>query len=417
MSVEVVCPVPVDEVEAWVRAFAGPLLVDPTTENYTRLVERRRRSWLPDRAWGARDDGRWVATLATDPQRLSVPAPDGTTTDLSADALTMVTVAGTHHRRGLLTAMLTAALDAAKDRGDHAAVLLAAEWPIYGRFGYAPAVFAADYTYFTRLRGSGLSPVEGGVVRGVDPGDLADIGPAVFATARRRRAGQVDRDAEWWGERLGVGGYRPPAGGRGNWIVHEGPSGPDGIACWRVSRGFDMTGTMAAAEVVEFVAASDAAYRGLWAHLGGLDVIGEIGWRQAAVDEPLRWLLPDGRALRQTYAGDHTWLRLLDVPGALAARGYAAPGRLVLEVVDPAPGGYAAGRYRLDADGPAECTVTRDAADLRLHQRALAAAYLGGHSLRALALGGGVEEVTPGALARFDAMLATPLAPWNQTPF
>jgi hypothetical protein len=47
----------------------------------------------------------------------------------------------------------------------------------------------------------------------------------------------------------------------------------------------------------------------------------------------------------------------------------------------------------------------------------LASAYLGGFSLRQRSLGSTVEELTPGALDRADAMFATPLAPWCATGF
>ncbi len=95
------------------------------------------------------------------------------------------------------------------------------------------------------------------------------------------------------------------------------------------------------------------------------------------------------------------------------------PGRVVVEVVDPDAGGFAAGRYALDADesGAATCTRTTESADLTLGQRQLASAYLGGHTLRALAVAGGVDEHTPHALARLDAMLATARPPYNGTGF
>jgi len=165
------------------------------------------------------------------------------------------------------------------------------------------------------------------------------------------------------------------------------------------------------------VAATDDAYRDLWALLSGLDVIGKIRLPDRPVDEQVRWLLPDGRALKRTYSGDHTWLRLLDVPAALSARRYTVPGRVVLDVVGDSMG-FADGRVRLEADGAdAECAPSDAAADLRLSHRALAAAYLGGRSLRELAIGGGVDELSPGALGRADAMFGTGLAPWNATGF
>jgi Sterol carrier protein domain len=58
-----------------------------------------------------------------------------------------------------------------------------------------------------------------------------------------------------------------------------------------------------------------------------------------------------------------------------------------------------------------------DSANLRVHHRALAAAYLGGYRLQAQVITGRVEELTPGALRRADAMFATSLAPWCATGF
>jgi hypothetical protein len=43
--------------------------------------------------------------------------------------------------------------------------------------------------------------------------------------------------------------------------------------------------------------------------------------------------------------------------------------------------------------------------------------HLGGHRLRGVAIGGGIEELTAGALDRADVMFAAPRAPWNQTSF
>jgi predicted acetyltransferase len=113
------------------------------------------------------------------------------------------------------------------------------------------------------------------------------------------------------------------------------------------------------------------------------------------------------------------WLRLLDLPAALSARRYAVADRVVLEVIDDDIGGFATGRYVLDA-GPdgATCTPSSaEPADLLVHQRALAAAYLGGFSLRSQAIAGRIDEQKPGALRRADAMFATPMAPWCATGF
>ena len=203
-----------------------------------------------------------------------------------------------------------------------------------------------------------------------------------------------------------------------NYVVREDASGiVDGFLGWRASRDFDLAGNLAELEVTDLVAATEDAYRDLWAYLSGIDAVGEITLTDRPVDEPIRWLLPDGRALRQTYAGDQLWLRLLDVPAALSARSYAVSGEVVIEIEDD-PLGHANGRFELAA-GPdgSRCAPTSAAPDLRLSHRVLASTYLGGFSLHELAIGGGVEQLTAGALSRADVMFAVPQAPWNATSF
>jgi predicted acetyltransferase len=357
-----------------------------------------------------------VATLRTVPRTITVPGADGTTELLSADALTNVTVAATHRRQGLLSRMLGASLAAARDRGDPVSILIAAEWPIYGRFGYAPAVLGTNFALYPR-RAGGTVVGEPICVRQVDREAFGSLAPGVFAAARRLRAGQVDRDQPWWDRQLGLGGYPRDPKLSPNWLVHEGANGPDGLLEWTATRRFGLSPPLGAVKALGPYAANEIAYRDLWAYLSGLDGVEEIVLANRPADEPVRWLLGDARTLTLTGQSDFLWLRLLDVPAALAARRYASAGELVLEVVDGAEPSVA-GRYRLSADGDgAQCEPTAADPDLTITQSALASAYLGGSPLRARAIDGAVTEERTGALTRADAMFGTPLMPWNATGF
>src|SRR5579875_1567174 len=154
---EIVHPLAAEELPGWVATMATTYLEDRRSERTGRWVRTLERSWEPERAWGVRDRGVWVATLRTLERTLSVPGLDGAAELLSADALTSVTVAGTHRRRGLLTGMLEQSLRAARERGDAVSILIAAEWPIYGRFGYAPAAFRAYRTLHRARRGTEIA--------------------------------------------------------------------------------------------------------------------------------------------------------------------------------------------------------------------------------------------------------------------
>src|SRR5947209_12059468 len=118
MAVELVHPVSPDDHEAWTRQLVMTLMGDVHDDEFSHNVERRRGLLEPDRSWGARERGHWVATLATIERTLTVPGPGGSTHELTTDALTAVSVAATHRRRGLLSTMLGESLQAAADRGD-----------------------------------------------------------------------------------------------------------------------------------------------------------------------------------------------------------------------------------------------------------------------------------------------------------
>ncbi|MBE7186676.1 GNAT family N-acetyltransferase [Jatrophihabitans endophyticus] len=415
MPVEIVHPVPVDDVEPWLRQL-GSALVDNTYDSaFPHRITRRRRAWDPERAWAVRDRGRIVGTFASYDRRLTVPGPGTTTHELPVDAVTGVSVAATHRRRGLLSAMIGDSLAAAKDRGDPLSALIAAEWPIYGRFGYAPATLQTRWNLDPRRTGV-AAEVDRTRVRQVEPAEAGPIADAVFETARHRRAGQIDRPAPWWDRQVGLDGYDVVPGTEAYWFVHDGPDGVDGVVAWMAREHAELTGPGTVA-VSQFIATSRAAERDLWGYLCGLDLVGDIElW--GPVDDPARLLLDNGRALRAGEQIDFLWLRLLDVPAALAARAYAGDGDVVLDVHDRTVGGYAQGRVRLIASGGSvTCEPTDRAPDVRLDQRTLASMYLGGFRLRALATAQDVDELTPGTLDRLDVMFSTPLAPYTQTGF
>ncbi len=169
--------------------------------------------------------------------------------------------------------------------------------------------------------------------------------------------------------------------------------------------------------VDELHALNAAAYVSLWRFLAELDWAATVKAERRSPSELLPWLVTNARALDTSDLGDGMWVRIFDVPRALAARTYEREGSVVLEVVDrEAPGGRT--RVELDA-GPAgaTCTETDRSADLTLDVAALGTAYLGGIPLRQAAAGSGVDEHRQGALAEADALFRTLDEPWCSTFF
>ncbi|MYS06611.1 GNAT family N-acetyltransferase, partial [Streptomyces sp. SID6041] len=138
----------------WQRALRTGFLRPPVVTD-EEVADRLANVDLA-RTTGAFDGGRVVATFRSFRQQVSTVGGGS----LTADAITQVTVSPTHRRRGLLSRMMTADLAAAKERGDAIATLIAAEYPIYGRYGFGPASWAAEWS--VDLRRAGLDPRRSG---------------------------------------------------------------------------------------------------------------------------------------------------------------------------------------------------------------------------------------------------------------
>jgi predicted acetyltransferase len=194
----------------------------------------------------------------------------------------------------------------------------------------------------------------------------------------------------------------------------------EGYALYRPKGEWDDRGPKGQLQVIEAVALTPRAVRAVWTFLFGIDLMRTISAERQPVPHPLQLALADPRALG-LGAGDGIWVRLVDLPAALAARRYWSAGELVLEVADAfCP--WNAGRWRLAARGePGEAAArierTDAAPDLALDVADLAAAYLGTFRFSELARAGRAVEVVPGALARADALFASDRAPWCMTMF
>ncbi|HEY3187966.1 MAG TPA: GNAT family N-acetyltransferase [Solirubrobacteraceae bacterium] len=385
------------------QASLAPERAEAVAEDFAQEVE-----W--PRIQGAFDDGRVVATFRSFATRLTVPGGE-----VASAAITNVTVSPTHRRRGLLSRMMAGDLAAARQRGEPVAILIASEWPIYGRYGFGPA---ADIVNFeVDALSAGFAREGDGETRLVEPAELAAAGPAVYEAHRRSTPGAIERPERWWRQRTGVDPVRrePPVTQRCALALDAGGA-PAGLLVYHVDEGWDDWRPRAKLHVRDLFGATPAAEARLWRFACEVDLVATVHADERSVDEPLPWLLRDARAVRQRLKTDFLWARVLDVPAALAARRYLREGELVLEVRDAA--GLAAGRFALRG-GPdgAECEPTAAAAEVELDVGALSAAYLGGRSLLTLAAAGWAQELRPGALARADAMLHSPVAPWCATMF
>ncbi|MFI8090283.1 GNAT family N-acetyltransferase [Streptomyces sp. NPDC086080] len=384
-----------------IRAFGGPPEAEEERELWNSLTEF-------DRFLGAWDGEECVGSAGAFRFRLTVPGG----ASVPAAGVTMVGVAATHRRRGVLTSLMRRQLDDVRSWGEPLAVLTASEPAIYGRFGYGAATFQRDAEIDTVRAGLSVPPGTDDVrLRYAAPGDVLDACEAVYAQLVPRRPGMLARGPGW--ERLGVLDPESERGGASplQCVVAERDGGTVGYARFRVKPSWGPGGPDGEVALSALQALDPAAEAALWRFLFDIDLTSTLVARGRPVDESWQYLVSDIRRCRPRMR-DALYVRLVDVGAALRARTYQAPVDVVFEVDDVfCP--WNTGRWRLTGDAKgASCVRTKDAADLTLSVRELGAAYLGGVSLTALAAAGRVRELRGGALAEASLAFGSGPAPW-----
>ncbi|MCV7121828.1 enhanced intracellular survival protein Eis [Mycobacterium lacus] len=341
------------------------------------------RSLVPtDGAVVVRDGSDLVGMALYLDLRLTVPGA----TVLPTAGLSFVAVAPTHRRRGLLRAMCTELHRRIADSGYPLAALYASEGGIYGRFGYGPATVLHELTVdrrFARLR---ADAPDGGAVRLVRPAEHRDEFAAIYERWRLRVPGGLLRPPVLWDELLAECSASPGGDRESFALLH-----PDGYALYRVDRT-----DLKRARVDELRAITADAHGALWRALLGLDSMERVSIVTHAED-PLPYLLTDARLARSTWRQDGLWLRLMDVPAALEARGYAGDLATVVGVSD-------GGRFALEIrDGRARCTPTDAAAEIEMGIDVLGSLYLGTHRASTLAAANRLCAKDSRLVGRLDA--------------
>ncbi|NGN64087.1 GNAT family N-acetyltransferase [Streptomyces sp. A7024] len=406
-------PITDDEYPAWLTALATGFLRPPVITD--EEVALRRKWFAADRVYGAFDGARCVGTYRSFDQQVTVPGG----AFVSANAVSNVTVSATHRRRGLLSKVIAEDLAAAKERGDVVSTLIAAEYPIYGRYGFGPAAHAAEWA--VDLTRAGLDPRYAappqGAVELVDGAAVRELGPEVHERFRAVQPGAVSRRPGWWTAATGTEGAAPGWKQPFYAVYRDAAGEVQGLVSYTVDVEWERSGLQPTgkAEVHAHFATTPEADRALWLYLFSVDWVTEVVTGHRAPDDLLPSYLGDPRAARMALHADTLWIRPLDVPRLLESRTYGTPGSLVLDLHDKA--GLASGRFLLEAEGPAgaaqaTCTPTTRTADLTLGAGDLAALSLGDESAVRLAALGRVTEERAGAAAAADGLLRTSRRPW-----
>lgn len=371
-------------------------------------MDRERLVAIPERYLAAWDSDRIVGGAASLPVPMTLPGNAIATTAF----VTAVGVQPTHRRRGINTELMRIQLDGLHDQGEVFAALWASEGSIYGRYGYGMASLFSEFK---------IAASRSRFVRGYEPSGRVDLVARedalgsmrdVYDRVRRTRPGMVGLEGHWFDWR-----WAPRARHKDTPMFHalyrSEAGSVEGYAVYTVKHEWPDSMPSLHVEVEELMAATTEGYADLWRYLLDIDLVATVGAWNRPADEALLWLVTEPRQLR-TRLGDALWVRLVDVPAALQLRGYAAPGRLVLEIEDRfCP--WNEGRFELtvDDDGAGKCVQTGDDPDITCSVNDVGAVFLGGVGFARLAAAGQVRPRSDGAIARADAMFGSSWpAPW-----
>ena len=363
------------------------------------------RSYELSRVWGAFAGGELVGTTMSWDSSLALPG--GATLPMAA--VTGVGVRADHRRLGVLTELMREQLTASARAGEVFAGLRASEPVIYGRFGYGIGTLAR--TTWVSSKGAALRPEvpRSGQVRLLDAEQAIARLPEIYDRIVGHRPGMIGRTAAWW--QLAY-----PRQVRVEHVVvaaHLGPDGHDGFVTYNPKHD-NGSGPYGRTTLVvhDFQAADQGVANDLWRHLLSEDLVDEVMVYIRPVDEPLEPMLVDQQAVR-TQPEDELWLRLVDVPAALAGRAYADVEPIIIEVRDPMLPANS-GRYLV---GPQGTRRTDEPAGLTMDVAVLAMIYLGAYRPSALAGIGRIEVADQAALPRADRLFATEVSAWCGTLF
>lgn len=360
-------------------------------------------SYEPGRTFGAFDGDQLVGTTSSLGSSLTVPGGR----QLPMAATIRVAVRADHRRQGALTALMRMQLAELAEAGTVFAALHSTEPLIYGRFGYGVGTIARTIRVDARRAVVRADAPGGGVVRFIDTEQAMARLPEAYAAMVATRTGMIGRPVAWWEM-----GYAGPRHRDDLTAAHFAEDGTiDGFVSYQPIQGPVDSFSGAKLEVLDFQAADQAVTNDLWRFLLGVDLVDEVVVYARPTDDPIEALLVDEQVLR-SERDDELWLRIVDVPAALAGREYDGE-PVVIEVVDPLLAANS-GRYRVSPHGT---EGTTEPAELIMDVDVLSMLYLGAWQTSPLVGVGRIAAPDPKAAAKADRLFAIDRPAWCGSMF
>lgn len=339
---------------------------------------------------------------------LGVTVPGGA--ELPMAGTTVITVQPTHRRRGVLRMVMERHLEDVAIRGEPLAGLWASESTIYGRFGYGPASFRQVAKLDARaieMRDETLK----GTLHLLSRDEAEDVMRPVYEAARSSRAGFLTRSDAWWTHRLLAD---PESWRQGKSklrrVAFEEDGAVTGYATYRQKAKWDDFVAGGEVDVSEIIATTPDAHTALWSFLTNIDLFPNVEFWNMPLDDPLVWKVTDRRRMTLRTA-EGLWIRVMDVPAALAGRRYDNDGVFTFDLHDPASS-RTSGAYRLEvASGVGHCRPIDGQADLAFDADVLGTLYLGGADAMAMYAAGRITG-DAGAALTLHRVFRSDQPPW-----
>jgi predicted acetyltransferase len=366
-------------------------------------VDRWSRVVAPERTVIALDGENIVGTGANFTFDMTISG-----TKIPVAGVTMIGVLPTHRRRGILRKVMAGLHEDAARRDETVAVLWASEAGIYQRFGYghAAGICALDAP---KQRVVFHQPSRPRLMRMVELDEAVRLLPEIYDRVAQVTPGMLSRD-EWRYHRLADPEHHRGGKSKKFCAVLEVDGRLEGYVLYRSEYSWEPE-TSSQIWVEEAMATGTDTTRDIWQFIFEIDLAERVRYPLAPTYTPLKHMVLEPGWLKLRY-DDALWLRVLDVPGALDARDYAAAERIVFDLSDPgAPDNH--GTWFLDTTGDnARVARSDDRPQVSLDINDLGALFLGGTTLTELLQAGRGTEHEPGAARRLDDLFRTERAPW-----
>ena len=326
---------------------------------------------LPEWTLCALENGRLLSSFAAIPFTMRA---NGTAVPMAG-----VTVVGTfpeYRRRGLVRRIHAAAFERMREQGQPVASLWASQAAIYQRYGYSQSTFqrcyeidSVDIRFADGDNGSGN-------VKRLAPSEAYDQIKRLYIDFIAERSGYLHRSKQLWqANALQEIEEQGPVHVALSFDANDKPNGYC-IYTLRHSQ-VDHAARSQAIIVRDLVWLDLDAYRSLWSWLARHDMVGRVRWPKAPVADPAPLLFAEPRLL-QTKDEEGMWTRLVDIPAAIAHRGYDGDGDVSINISGDTIAPWNNGCWRVQVEGSdARAMTCPKPGDLHMSMASLSLLYMG----------------------------------------